>query len=125
MGNTSTLSTRSSELNSMSLVFMPEFLFDGFDGGPQPSRLIWVEVLRRGLGINVEENDCLVPREIKIDDPRAAGPTPARQSHPHLAQALQTRDNVARLRVFQQVVLKLGVLGYLGPNLFSTSVLPH
>jgi hypothetical protein len=91
----------------MSLVFIFEFTFDGFDGGPQPSLLVRGEVLRLGLGINIKENDRAVLRKIKVEDPRAVCPAPALQSHPHLAQALQTRDNVTLLRVFQQVVLKL------------------
>jgi hypothetical protein len=32
---------------------------------------------------------------------------PALQSHPHLAQAPHMRDQIAFLRVFQQIVLKL------------------
>ena len=81
----------------MSLVFIFEFTFDGFDGGPQPSLLVRGEVLRLGLGINIKENDRAVLRKIKVEDPRAVCPAPA----------LQTRDNVTLLRVFQQVVLKL------------------
>jgi hypothetical protein len=91
----------------MSLVFISEFAFDSFNGGPQPTLLVRGEVLRPGLGINIKENDRVVLREIKVDDPSASCSAPALQSHPHLAQALQMRDHVAFLRVFQQVVLKL------------------
>jgi len=80
---------------------MSEFSFDGFDGCPQPFLLFRGEVLRFGFGINVKENDGVVLREIEVDDPCAACPAPALQSHPHLAQALQSRDDVAFLRVFQ------------------------
>jgi hypothetical protein len=86
---------------------MSEFSFDGFDGGPQPLLLVRGEVFRLGFGINVKENDRMVLRKIKVDDSRTSRSAPTPQSHPHLAQALQMRDNVALFRVFQQVILKL------------------
>ena|GEM_PF-3249376 len=56
----------------------------------------------------------MVLGKIKVDDPCPACPAPALQGHPYLAQALQTRDDVAFLRVFQQVVLKLVEIGVIG-----------
>jgi hypothetical protein len=53
---------------------MSEFSFDDFDGDPQPFLLIRGEVLRLRLGINIKENDRLVPVKIKVDDPCAEQP---------------------------------------------------
>jgi len=71
---------------------MSELMFDDLDGGPQPLLLIGCEVLRLGLGINVEEDDRMMPGKMKVDDPGAAGPTLALKGHSDLAQPLQTRD---------------------------------
>jgi hypothetical protein len=78
----STLPTKSSALNSTSLVFMSEFSFGGFDRGPQALFLIRGEVLRFGLGVDVEKDDRLMLGKIEVDDPCPAGPTPALQAHP-------------------------------------------
>ena len=47
-------------------------------------------------------------RKVKIDDSGTAPLPPALNSHTHLAQALQPRDEVALFRVFEQVVLETG-----------------
>jgi hypothetical protein len=86
---------------------MSVFSFDSFNSAPQTTLLVRGEVLRPGLGIYVKEYDRVVLREIKVNDPSTSCSPPALQSHPHLAKALHMRDQVAFLRVFQQIVLKL------------------
>ena len=110
----STLPTISSALNSMSLVFMSKFPFDGFDCGAEPALLVRRQVLRFGLGVDVEKDDGAVLGKRKVDYTGAAGPALAFERHPHLAQAVQARDEITLLWVFQQVVLELEEVTVIG-----------
>ncbi len=52
--------------------------------------------------------------KVKIDDSGTAPLPSALNSHTHLAQALQPRDEVALFRVFEQVVLETIETGVVG-----------
>jgi len=86
---------------------MSEFSFDDFYGRPQSFLLIGREVLRLGLGVNVEEDDRMMLGKMQVDYPRATGPAFALKGHSNLAQALQARDHVALVQVLQEIILEL------------------
>ena len=109
--NDSTLPTRSSALNSMSFVFMAVFLFDDFDCGLQATLLVGREVLGLGFRVDVEKDNRVVPRHIKVDDPGAALPTLSVDGHAHFAKTAESWDEVSLFGILQEVILELAEVG--------------
>jgi hypothetical protein len=83
--------------------------FDLLDDGADRYLLIGREVRLRAFRVDREEIDDGMVLHVEINHARSAALSPARKSHPHLANATSTLDKVSLFRVLLQLVWECAV----------------